>query len=65
VAVFGSERKAGKRNRKKKASCLKNWKLEADFTVVGVSEGSLLRCSAGLCGAKSKREKQQSQPETN
>jgi hypothetical protein len=29
VAVFGSERKSGKRNcKKKKQVCLKNWKLE-------------------------------------
>jgi hypothetical protein len=32
VAVFGfSERKSGKQNRKKKASCLKNWNCKLEL----------------------------------
>jgi hypothetical protein len=45
VAVFGfSERKSGKRDRKKKASCLKNWncKLELE-TESGFYDGRRLR----------------------
>jgi hypothetical protein len=60
--LFGTQRLFGtqiwKAEPQKKASLFEklelnwNWKLKANFTMVGVSVGSSLRCSAGLRSKK-------------